>query len=89
MYHNDRLGLEEYRTHVLENISMIVINPNYVQENIDFFNKIIFKMFQDYDSSVLEPISINKQIKLLNIFLSVMLSERPSLELPPDTVNID
>tara|TARA_R110000782_G_scaffold232667_5_gene318873 strand:- start:2000 stop:2269 length:270 start_codon:yes stop_codon:yes gene_type:complete len=87
-YHNDKLGLEEYRTHVLENISNIVVNPNYINENIDFFNKVIFKLFQDYDTSILEPISISKQIKMLNIFLSVMISEKPSLSLPEDTVNM-
>lgn len=87
-YHNDKLGLEEYRVHILENISNIVVNPNYVRDNIDFFNKVIFKMFQDYENSVLESISITKQIKLLNLFLSVMLSEKPDLELPEDTVSI-
>jgi hypothetical protein len=86
-YHNDKLGLEEYRVHILENISNIVVNPNYVKENLDFFNKIIFKMFQDYENSIVEPISITKQIKLLNLFLSVMLSEKPSLELPFDSVD--
>lgn len=88
LFHNDKLGLEEYRAHVLENISNIVVNPNYVENNIEFFNKVIFKMFQDYENSILEPISITKQIKLLNLFLSAMLSEKPDLELPDDTVNI-
>lgn len=88
-YHNDKLGLEEYKRHIIENISNIVVNPNYIEENFKFFNKILFKMFQDYDGSHLDTISLSKQMKMLNMFLSVMLSEKPSLELPEDTVDID
>lgn len=85
---NSKLGLEEYRIHVLDNISGVVVNPNYIEENLSFFNKIVFKMFQDYDNSIVE-ISINKQIKMLNMFLSVMLLEKPSLELSEDIITLN
>lgn len=85
-FHDDKLGLEEYRGHILDSISGIVVNPNYIKDNEDFFNIIIFKMFQDYDGSQIDPISLSKQVKMLNMFLSVMLQEKPDLELPEDTV---
>lgn len=82
----DLLGVEEYRLHVLENISKIIVNHNYIEENIEFFEKVIFKMFEDYHNSVLEPISITKQLKMLEMFLSVMLELKPSQELPEDVI---
>ncbi len=82
----DRLGIEEYRLHIYENISKIIINKQYIEDNYDFFEKIIFKMWEDYDTSVLEPISITKQLKILEMFLSVMLEYKPDNELPEDIV---
>ncbi len=43
-------------------------------------------MWEDYDTSVLEPISITKQLKILEMFLSVMLEYKPDNELPEDIV---
>ncbi len=85
-YNRNLLGYEEYRAHIYENISKIIINQNYIEENFDFFEKLIFKMFEDYEKSVLEPISITKQIKMLELFLSVMLEFKPSLYLPEDSI---
>lgn len=86
--HRDKLGIEEYRQHVLGNLSNIIVNPNYVSQNIDFFNNVIFKMFQIYDNPFIENISINQQIKHLEVFLAVMIKEKPTLELPDDTVKV-
>ena len=80
------LGQDEYRLHIYENISKIIINRQYIEENYNFFEKIIFKMFEDYDRSLLEPISITKQIKMLELFISVMLEFKPSLEIPEDCI---
>jgi hypothetical protein len=84
---SERLGSEEYRVHVYENISKIIVNRNYIEENFDFFEKIVFKMWElYYYDSVLEPISITKQIKMLELFLSVMLEMKPDTTLPEDIV---
>jgi len=82
----DRLGSEEYKMHVLENISKIIINANYIEQNIEFFNNLLFKMWEDYHNSVLEPISILKQMKHLEVFLACMLEYKPDLDLPEDLV---
>jgi hypothetical protein len=83
---NERLGSEEYRVHVYENISKIIVNRNYIEENFNFFEKIVFKMWEDYYNSILEPISITKQIKMLELFLSAMIEMKPDLDLPEDIV---
>lgn len=82
----DRLGLEEHRGHIYENISKIIVNQNYIDNNFDFFEKIIFKLFEDYENSVLEPISVTKQLKMLELFLSVMIEMKPTQELPEDII---
>lgn len=87
-YHNDKLGFEEYRDHMLENISGVVVNPNYIEENLDFIDNLLFKLFQDYENTQSDIISFNKTIKVINIFLSVMLEQKPKLQLPEDTVKI-
>lgn len=83
---NDKLGLEEYSVFVLEGISKVIINRNYIEENEDFFNALLFKCWEEYYTSIVEPISIWKQIKMLDIFLYTMLLEQPSLELPIDSI---
>jgi hypothetical protein len=83
---NERLGLEEYSQYIYENISKIIINRNYIEQNDDFFNEVVFKMWEEYYTSVVEPISIMKQLKHFEMFLGVMLKTQPSLELPEDSV---
>jgi hypothetical protein len=83
---NDKLGQVEHRLHIYENISKIIINRQYIEDNYSFFEKVIFKLWEDYDKSVLETISITKQIKMFELYLSVMLEFKPSLELPEDYI---
>lgn len=89
MLENNRnlLGYEEYRLHVYENISKIIVNQNYVNNNFEFFEKLLFKMWEIYYyNSNIEYISITKQIKHLELFLSVMLEMKPDLYLPEDSL---
>lgn len=83
---NDKLGLEEYSQFVLEGISKIIINRNYIEENEDFFNTLLYKFWEEYYTSIVEPITIWKQIKLMEIFLGTMLAEKPTLDLPEDSI---
>jgi hypothetical protein len=80
------LGAEEYRLHVYENISKIIVNHNYLEENFEFFEKIIFKMWENYYTSILEPISIRKQILMLELFLATMIEMKPTQQLPEDSL---
>lgn len=82
--YQERLGLVEYTEVLLENISRMVINQNYINSNEDFFNSVCFKMWENYYNSNTEPISIIKQARLLEIFLGIMLKEKPTLFLPDD-----
>ncbi len=83
---NEKLGLEEYSNFMTENISKLIINRNYMEENAEFFNLLFFKMWEDYEYSNLEPISLLKQLKLLEIFLGALVTESPTTELPEDSV---
>lgn len=83
---NDKLGLEEYSNFMTENISKLIINRNYMKDNAEFFNLLYFKLWEDYEYSNLEPISLLKQLKLLEIFLGALVTEHPSTVLPEDSV---
>lgn len=85
-YHNDKLGLEEFSQYMLENISKLVINRNYIQENEDFFNLLLFKFWEDYEYSTIENVSLMKQLKLLEIFLGAMIIGKPDVNLPEDII---
>lgn len=85
---NDRLGIAEYEEVLLENISKMIINQNYIDENELFFNNLIFKMWENYYNSNVEIISIIKQARLLEIFLGTMIKSKPSLDLPEDEIKI-
>lgn len=81
----DKLGQTEYEEVLLDNISKLVINRNYILENSEFFDAVIFKMFEDYLFS-LEQISITKQAKMLELFLGCMLKYSPAQILPEDSL---
>lgn len=83
----DLLGYEEYRIYIYENISKIIVNHNYIEENIDFFEKIVFKLWENYYNSVLEPISIRKQLGVFELFLATMIEMKPSQQLPEDSID--
>lgn len=87
--YNEKLGLSEYENVLLENVSRMVINQSYIDGNFEFFNSLIFKMWENYYNSSVEPISIIKQAQLLEIFLGTMIKEKPSLDLPEDEIKIN
>ena len=83
---NERLGLEEYSQFILENLPKTIINKNYIDDNYDFIHEILFKFWEDYDTSVIEPISLMKHIKLLSTFFSILFHHQPDVTLPEDTL---
>lgn len=83
----DKLGQTEYEEVLLDNISKLVINRNYILENEEFFDAVVFKMFEDYLFSV-EPISIRKQAKMFELFLGCMLKYTPTQTLPEDSLKL-
>jgi len=83
----EKLGQTEYEEVLLDNISKLIINRNYILENEDFFNAVLFKLYEDYWFSI-EPISIRKQAKDFEIFLGCMLKYKPTQVLPEDSLKI-
>jgi len=84
---SEKLGQVEYYETLLDNISKIVINRNYIAQNQDFWDNMVFKMFEEYYFS-LEEISIRKQAKLLEIFFGCLFESHPATEKPEDIINI-
>lgn len=84
----DKLGQVEYYEVLLDNISKIVINRNYISRNQQFWDSMVFKMFEEYRFS-LEDISIRKQAKLLEIFFGSLFEFSPETEKPEDIIEID
>jgi hypothetical protein len=85
---NQKLGQSEYEEVLLDNISMVVINRNYIKENLDFWNNIVFKMFEEYYFSS-EEISIRTQARFLEIFFDCNIKFKPAQELPNDVLDLN
>lgn len=82
---DQKLGLTEYEEVLFDNISKVVINRNYLNENRKFWDYTVFKLFEAYYYS-LEPISIRKQAEMLEIFFDSMFKNQPSTEKPEDVI---
>lgn len=84
---NKRLGIAEYSEVLLDNLSKVVVNRNYLEQNQEFWDTIVFKLFEQYYYS-LEEISIRKQAEGLEIFFNALFLFKPSTEKPEDLINI-
>ena len=85
MLDREKLGQTEHQEVLLDNVSKLVINRNYIIKNMKFFEAVIFKLYEDYLYSP-EQISITKQAKILEAVLGCMIKYKPSLELPEDEI---
>lgn len=83
-----KLGQIEYEEVLLDNLSKVVINRRYIKENQDFWDNIIFKMFEEYYFSS-EEITIRKQAKYLELFFDCNIKFKPSQELPEDVLDLN
>lgn len=84
-YQIDRLGQTEYEETLLDTISKVVINRNYIEQNQLFWDNIVFKFWEEYYFSR-ENISIRKQAKFLEIFMDGVFKFKPSNSLPEDEI---
>lgn len=80
------LGIAEYEEVLLDNISKVVINTNYISQNKDFWNMLIFKMYEEYFSSK-EQTSIRKQAKYLEIVFNCLFEFEPPVKKPKEIIN--
>lgn len=83
----EKLGLLEYHEVLLDNISKVVINRNYIAQNQEFWDEIVFKLFEEYRFS-LEDTSIRKQAKLLEIFFHSLFEFQPAVVQPEDLIDL-
>jgi hypothetical protein len=82
----EKLGYEEFKEVVLENISKVITNRAHIEENYDFYISVIFKMYEMYKNDLYNPISISSCVKLFDVFLYSFFKYNPSGELPEDLV---
>lgn len=83
----EKLGLSEYSEVLLDNVSKVVINRAYIENNQEFWNNIVFKLYEEYFFS-LEQTSIRKQAKLLEIFFNGLFEFHPAVEKPEDIIDL-
>lgn len=83
-----KLGLNEYREVVLDNISRLVTNQKHIDENSLAYETFIFKSYEKYANSRTENYSINQIITLLEIFLDTVFKYKMDNELPDDVITI-
>lgn len=85
----DRLGLLQYQDLILDNLSRVIVNSCWIEENFSFLEQIIFKTYEKYYSCKTEVYSINQILNLLEIFLDALIKFKPSSELPEDKISIN
>lgn len=82
-----RFGAVEYEEIFLDSLSKVIVNRNYIEQNSNFWDNVIFKFWEEYYFSVKE-ISILSQVRFFEIMMDSVFKYRPSLELPEDIVKI-
>jgi hypothetical protein len=88
MENRDKLGISEFEEVLLDCLSTIIIPRSYIEENKEFWDSIVFKLFEDYYYSP-EPLSIRKQAKTLDIVFNSLFTFKPPVEKPTDILNLD
>ena len=81
----DKLGQVEYEETLLDMVSKVVINRNYISNNQEFWDNLVFKFWEEYYFSI-EPISIRKQAKMIEVFMDCIFKFQPDMELPEDII---
>lgn len=86
-YQRERVGQVEYSEILLDNISTVVIPRSYIEQNQEFWDDIVFKLFEDYYFSP-EEVSVRKQAKIVEVILGKMFEHKPSTEKPEDVITL-
>lgn len=83
---NQKLGYEEFKQVVLENLSKVITTQSHIEQEYEFYLAVIFKMFEKYQNDVINPVSISTCVKMFDIFLYSMFKYQPDTELPEDLI---
>lgn len=81
----DRLWQTEHEEVLVDNISKLIVNRNYIAQNQEFWDNTVFKLWEEYYFSS-EPISIKSQARSLEVFMYNLILYKPALFLPKDVV---
>jgi len=64
---NNRLGYEEFREVLFDLTSAYILPDNFINSNEDFIDNLVFDMWQEYNSTLIEN-TVRHYSKLLEIF---------------------
>lgn len=87
-YQREKVGLLQFQDIVLDNLSKLVCNQKFIDDNFLFFEHYCFKAYEKYNNSKTEQYSINQVVSLLEIMLDALFKYRPETELPEDIIDI-
>jgi hypothetical protein len=82
----EKLGYEEFKQVILENLSKVITTQSHIDYNESFYTSVIFKMFEMYQNDIINPVSISNCVKMFDVFLYSMFKHQPETELPEDLV---
>lgn len=64
---NNRLGYEEFREVLFDLTSAYILPDDFINSNEDFIDNLVFDMWQEYNSALIEN-TVRHYSKLLEIF---------------------
>lgn len=64
---NNRLGYEEFREVLFDLTSAYILPDNFINSNEDFIDNLVFDMWNEYNSTLIEN-TVRHYSKLLEIF---------------------
>ena len=64
---NNRLGYEEFREVLFDLTSAYILPDDFINSNEDFIDNLVFDMWQEYNSTLIEN-TVRHYSKLLEIF---------------------
>ena len=80
-----RFGEIEYEEIFLDKLSKVIVNRNYIEQNSQFWDIVIFKLWEQYYFSKRE-ITIDSQVQSFEIIMDSVFKYHPALELPEDII---
>lgn len=81
--YNDKLGYSEFREVFFNNIDTLITNQAHIEQNIDFYEEVIFKTFEVYQKNGLDY-TVGDILRFFHIFLYATFKYNPDNVLPED-----
>lgn len=90
MYYNEqgKLGYTEFSDHFYDQLSHLITNQAHIDQCQDFYEEIIFKLYELYLHSKSESFSVNQCVRVFEVVLFSMFKYNPTTQLPEDLINL-